>query len=177
MTFALCLSVPNHLHFKKYLNIYAEFIPQILFLQSIFGYLVICIVYKWSTDWTQATVSPPGLLNMLIYMFLSPGAIDPAVQLFPGQGPLQILLLLIALVCVPWMLCLKPYILIKEHNKTLAQGYGRIEGEHATSRGSTSQEINEEEEGLGGAPGTEQMEEEHVSPSVLLSLFPFAWDA
>lgn len=126
MTFAICLQVPNHLHFKRPLNIYAEFIPQILFLQSIFGYLVVCIILKWSTDWSKASTQPPGLLNMLIYMFLSPGSVKPEEQLFAGQGMLQIILLLVALVCVPWMLCVKPYMAWKELKAHEAQGYGRI---------------------------------------------------
>jgi V-type H+-transporting ATPase subunit a len=159
MTFAICLQVPNHLHFKKYMNIYAEFIPQMLFMQSIFGYLVICIVYKWSVDWTQpGSVSPPGLLNMLIYMFLSPGTVDADKQLFAGQAFLQVVLLLIALVCVPWMLCLKPYLLWKEHQKIEGQGYQGL----ASSDAQRTSIQNEEEEGLGGGPPQEDMEEEHV---------------
>lgn len=37
--------------------------------------------------------------------------------MFAGQGAVQVLLLLIALVCVPWMLLPKPYILRKEHER------------------------------------------------------------
>ena len=37
MTFALCLQVPNHIRFKRPIDIYANFIPQVIFLQSIFG--------------------------------------------------------------------------------------------------------------------------------------------
>ena len=158
MTFAICLQVPNHLHFKKYLNIYAEFIPQILFMHSIFGYLVLCIIYKWSIDWTQSPTGPPGLLNMLIYMFLSPGTIDPKTQLYTGQGFVQVVLLLIALVCVPWMLCLKPYMLWKEHQQITAQGYhGLVDG-----NGRPSEEDGDEEEGVGQAV-SQETDEDHVS--------------
>jgi V-type H+-transporting ATPase subunit a len=155
MSFAICLQVPNHLHFKKYLNIYAEFIPQILFMWSIFGYLVVCIIYKWS----------PGLLNMLIYMFLSPGTVDPKTQLYAGQGFIQVVLLLIALVCVPWMLCLKPYMLYKEHQRIVAQGYHGLAGqENGHNRVSTSNDLEEDEEGAGQAVA-EPEEDEHVSDS------------
>ena len=34
-------------HFKRYINIFVEFIPQILFLMCIFGWLIFMIFYKW----------------------------------------------------------------------------------------------------------------------------------
>ena len=86
MTFALCLQLPNHLKFKRKVDIYANFIPQIIFLQSIFGYLVVCILYKWSIDWSESATDPPSLLNMLIEMVLSPGNVDPKKQLYRGQS-------------------------------------------------------------------------------------------
>ncbi|KAK8858441.1 hypothetical protein IAR55_002668 [Kwoniella newhampshirensis] len=159
MTFAICLQVPNHLHFKKYMNIYAEFIPQMIFFHSIFGYLVICIIYKWSIDWAQSATGPPGLLNMLIYMFLSPGNVDPSVQLYRGQAFVQTLLLLLALVCVPWMLALKPYLLWKEHSKIKAQGYQGLNGQE-NGRHSTSEPLEEEEEEVGMAVA-ESTDDEH----------------
>jgi V-type H+-transporting ATPase subunit a len=161
MSFAICLQVPNHLRFKDYRSIYAEFIPQMLFMQSIFGYLVVCIIYKWSVDWSQpGLVSPPGLLNMLIYMFLSPGTVNPEEQLYPGQAFLQTALVLLALVCVPWMLCLKPYLIIQEHKKTAGQGYEELDaGSGAPARHSTSDE-QEEEEIATGIGATEMMAEE-----------------
>lgn len=160
MTFAICLQLPNHIHFKKPLNIYAEFIPQILFLQSIFGYLVICIIFKWCTDWTQSPTSPPGLLNMLIYMFLSPGTVNQDEPLFPGQGPLQVVLLITALVCVPWMLCLKPYMLWKEQQKIKAQGYQGVNLGDGVAVARQSHDDEDEEEGA-GVPVAEDDEGEH----------------
>lgn len=160
MTFAICLQVPNHFHFKKMLNLYAEFIPQILFFHSIFGYLIVCIIYKWSIDWTQTTSQPPGLLNMLIYMFLSPGSVDESTQLYRGQGFVQVMLLLIALVSVPWMLCLKPYVLYKEHQAIKGQGYQGLTSQE--NGRSSMQDDEDEEEGVGQAVAQE-MDEEHVS--------------
>lgn len=163
MTFAICLQVPNHIHFKKPLNIYAEFIPQMLFFHSIFGYLVICIIYKWSVDWSTSSTGPPNLLNMLIYMFLSPGTIEEGSQLYAGQGFIQVVLLLIALVCVPWMLCLKPYMLYKEHQRIKGQGYhGLVGQENGNGRNSTDEDVEDEEEGAGQAVA-QDMDEDHVS--------------
>ncbi|TEB31325.1 H+-ATPase subunit [Coprinellus micaceus] len=123
MTFALCLQVPNHIRFKRKSDLYTNFIPQMLFLQSIFGYLVLCILYKWTVDWSTSPVSPPSLLNMLISMFLEPGKVDPEKQLYKGQGFVQVVLLGIAGVCVPWLLITKPYLAWRETRKTTAQGY------------------------------------------------------
>jgi len=147
MTFALFLNVPNHLHFKRASFIWAELVPQILFLESLFGYLVITIFYKWATNWYATDAngaplhnSPPGLLNMLIYMFLKPGVVEPEAQLYAGQASVQMFLLLLALVCVPWMLCVKPYLLWKEHQQRQGAGY------HAVGSARGEQRIHADED-------------------------------
>ncbi|KAJ7210453.1 V-type ATPase, V0 complex, 116kDa subunit family [Mycena pura] len=157
MTFALCLQVPNHIRFKRLIDIYANFIPQMIFLQSIFGYLVVCILYKWSIDWSTVTTAPPSLLNMLITMFLTPGVVDPATQLYPGQGMVQTILLLLAAVCVPILLIAKPYYVwreMKQHERAGYVGLSRGEGRH-----SEDDALLGDEEGVGGRNGGAVVEE------------------
>ncbi|KAJ3394821.1 H(+)-transporting V0 sector ATPase subunit a [Lobulomyces angularis] len=121
MSFGISLNVFNYNHFNKKISIYLEFLPQIIFLLSIFGYLVFMILFKWLTVWDG--YNPPGLLNTLIYMFLSPGTVDPSEQLYTGQATVQTILLLIAFCCIPIMLFAKPYYLWKEHQRIRGQGY------------------------------------------------------
>ncbi|TPX59323.1 hypothetical protein PhCBS80983_g02539 [Powellomyces hirtus] len=140
MSFGICLNVCNFIYFNKRLNIYTDFLPQIIFLLSIFGYLVILIIYKWATYWPDASLAP-GLLNTLIYMFLSPGNIGQKDLLYKGQAGLQGFLLFVAFVCVPWMLFAKPYFLKKEHEKRGGLGYAGLSDENLndpTAAGFTS---------------------------------------
>lgn len=120
-----------------------QFVPQMIFLNSLFGYLSLLIIIKWCTG------SQADLYHVMIYMFLSPFEDLGENQLFWGQGfiqawpflilmiaclnsdylllrvgwfivdILQIILLFAALVAVPWMLFPKPFILKKLHSEVL----------------------------------------------------------
>ena len=133
MFLGILLSYVNHKHFNDRLSIICEFIPQMLFLGAIFGYLCLLMVIKWTTPGCTA-----DLYHIMIYMFLAPGNVDctdavTGIASCPenvilgsasGQAFFQNLLLLIAFVCVPWMLFPKPYILKKRHEAALKAGHG-----------------------------------------------------
>jgi len=124
MLFSLCFSFVNYRNFGSRLDIYANFLPSVIFMCSIFGYLVVCILYKWSVNWVARGQAPPGLLNMLIYMFLSPSKIEE--PLYRGQRIIQNLLVLVAMVCVPWLLLMKPLILRYEAKRNVSRGYAGL---------------------------------------------------
>lgn len=68
---------------------------------------------------------------MLIGMFLEPGTIKPELRLYRGQGFIQVVLLGLAGICVPWLLVTKPYLAWRELQNKQGQGYmslGHAEG-------------------------------------------------
>jgi V-type H+-transporting ATPase subunit a len=61
---------------------------------------------------------PPNLITTLINIALKPGNVDE--PMFGGQAGLHIFLLLVAFICVPWLLFVKPFYLKYEHDKLLS---------------------------------------------------------
>uniref|UniRef100_A0A8C7JEH4 V-type proton ATPase subunit a n=1 Tax=Oncorhynchus kisutch TaxID=8019 RepID=A0A8C7JEH4_ONCKI len=115
MLFGVSLSLFNHLYFKKPLNIYLGFIPEIVFMASLFGYLVILVFYKWLAYDAHTSRNAPSLLIAFINMFLF-NYNDPTNQpLYRGQMVIQTLLVLIALACVPCMLIVKTLVLRRQY--------------------------------------------------------------
>ncbi|XP_059894874.1 V-type proton ATPase 116 kDa subunit a isoform X5 [Gadus macrocephalus] len=128
MLFGIILSLFNHLYFNKPLNIYFGFIPEIVFMVSLFGYLVLLVFYKWLAYDASNSRTAPSILIAFINMFLFSYS-DGSAQLYTGQQALQSFLVVIALMCVPCMLVVKPLILRRQYlwRKNLGtQNFGGI---------------------------------------------------
>uniref|UniRef100_I3M2J0 V-type proton ATPase subunit a n=1 Tax=Ictidomys tridecemlineatus TaxID=43179 RepID=I3M2J0_ICTTR len=98
-------------YFKKPLNIYFRFIPEVIFMSSLFGYLVILIFYKWTAYDAHSSENAPSLLIHFINMFLFSYPDSGISMLYSGQKGIQCFLVVVALLCVPWMLLFKPLVL------------------------------------------------------------------
>ncbi|XP_020779711.1 V-type proton ATPase 116 kDa subunit a isoform X3 [Boleophthalmus pectinirostris] len=115
MLFGVSLGLFNHLYFQKPIKIYLGFIPEIVFMASLFGYLVIIIFYKWVSYSARTSREAPSLLIAFINMFLFSYRDPNSKPLYTGQPVLQSFLVIIALACVPFMLIVKTLVLRRQH--------------------------------------------------------------
>uniref|UniRef100_A0A9R1SRM1 V-type proton ATPase subunit a n=2 Tax=Cyprinus carpio TaxID=7962 RepID=A0A9R1SRM1_CYPCA len=111
MTFGVTLSLFNHLYFNKPLNIFLGFIPEIIFMVSLFGYLVLLIFYKWLAYDAENSKEAPSLLITFINMCLFSYNDPTNKPFYTGQIVIQCLLVIIAIACVPCMLIVKTLIM------------------------------------------------------------------
>ncbi|XP_064472296.1 V-type proton ATPase 116 kDa subunit a 1-like [Ornithodoros turicata] len=134
MFFGVILNLWNHMHFKdrtsfpppssqverflrQYLKIWTEFIPEVVFLLSIFGYLVALIIYKWTLPDGAPDGGIPCSRSLLIHFinmftFSYPDKPCYVVLLYSGQRAVQTTLLVLALLSVPWLLMARPLYLL-----------------------------------------------------------------
>jgi V-type H+-transporting ATPase subunit a len=136
MNLGIFLSYFNAKFFRNSINVWFQFVPQLIFLNSLFGYLSLLIIIKWCTG------SKADLYHVMIYMFLSPTDELGENQLFPAQKMVQLVLLLLAFVSVPWMLLPKPFLLKRQHEQ-------RHQGHQYTPLENTDESVEIEHVGHG----------------------------
>nr|KAF6319173.1 ATPase H+ transporting V0 subunit a4 [Myotis myotis] len=121
MTFGVILSLFNHIYFRKMLNILLQFIPEMIFMLCLFGYLVFMIIFKWCYYDVHVSQKAPSILIHFINMFMF-NYNDPSnAPLYKHQQEVQSFFVVMALISVPWMLLIKPFILRANHRKSQLQ--------------------------------------------------------
>ncbi|XP_043564909.1 V-type proton ATPase 116 kDa subunit a-like isoform X2 [Chiloscyllium plagiosum] len=104
-------------YFNNKINIILQFVPEMIFILSLFGYLVFMVIFKWCFYHVKNSQIAPSILIHFINMFLF-SYNDPSNQLlYSHQQEVQSFLVIIAIIAVPWMLFLKPFILRSNHRK------------------------------------------------------------
>jgi len=112
MSLGIFMKAFNSVHFKRPLDFFFEFLPQITLLWALFGWMNVLIIVKWLTPWGQDgnnISEAPGIITIMIQMFLGFGEVDEEeYQAIIGSASTQqmasIILLIIALICMPLML-------------------------------------------------------------------------
>ena len=116
MILGLMLKGINGIYFKDYIDFLFEFIPQLIFMCLLFGYMIIMIYIKWGTDWSEDPSKAPSIILQLLMLFLNMGSTgenDNKTPLFHREDYLiqekfQFYALIISIICIPIMLLVKP---------------------------------------------------------------------
>lgn len=124
MLFGITLNFVNQRCKRNWLNVFCEVVPQIIFLLCTFGYLVALIIHKWIYYTAKESAIAPSILIGFINMFLMSYPSEPEhIRVSDQKKNLQIFLLMCALLCVPWMLLVKPYIIWKRRKARSRPNY------------------------------------------------------
>ncbi|XP_058298415.1 V-type proton ATPase 116 kDa subunit a 4 [Hylobates moloch] len=121
MVFGVILSLFNHIYFRRTLNIILQFIPEMIFILCLFGYLVFMIIFKWCCFDVHVSQHAPSILIHFINMFLFNYSDSSNAPLYKHQQEVQSFFVVMALISVPWMLLIKPFILRASHRKSQLQ--------------------------------------------------------
>lgn len=173
MIFGVSVGLCNHRYFKNKLAIVCEFIPQMIFLVFLFFYMVSMMFMKWvkyspsnETAWSENCA--PSILITFINMVLfkapdhNPETDACSPWMFAGQQSLQKFLVLVAVICIPWMLLAKPIMIMRARKNPTHQPMPVPVENGDTENGMTMAEAppaNGHGGGVGGHDDNEEMSE------------------
>lgn len=119
MFVGLVLKLVNAVEFKKWYDVVFEFVPQLVFLLGLFGFMDLLIFAKWLTDYDNETHKAPYIITAIINMFLKFGDTGSDRPFIAGQKAISGVLLVAVFICVPVMLLPKPFLLRADRQKQL----------------------------------------------------------
>ena len=143
MSLGICMHAFNAVYFSRPYDLWFEFVPRLVFLTCIIGYMVLLIFWKWITVWANVQpVAPdmlgngasaaPYIITVMTNMFLSLTDFEPSIDCefmlgCPTQKYIQLILVILAIATVPVMLLVKPLLLRRD---ALKAGHSFELGEH-----------------------------------------------
>ena len=77
MSIAIFLKLINTIHFRQYLDMIFEWLPQQIFLLTTFGYMCLLIIVKWNIEWgspENPASNAPSIIGQMIAMPLKLGS-------------------------------------------------------------------------------------------------------
>lgn len=95
MSLGIFMKAFNALYFRRYIDFLFEFLPQIVLLWALFGWMDLLIIVKWLTPWEVPCAQTgsrfdssqaPSIITIMIAMFLKGGAIEPGSTWIVGSN-------------------------------------------------------------------------------------------
>ena len=134
MIFGIIIKGLNDLHFRHYSDFVFVFIPQLIFMTLLFGYMIVMIFIKWLTTYEDASKAP-SIITIMINIFINKGKVDYPLwkdDQFMNQEQFNRVTLYICFGLIPIMLFPKPIIhYLKNRNKEIdyKKDEGLLQGE------------------------------------------------
>ncbi|XP_014235198.1 V-type proton ATPase 116 kDa subunit a isoform X3 [Trichogramma pretiosum] len=170
MLFGVVVGFFNHTYFKRRINIICEFVPQVIFLTFLFMYMTLLMFIKWikygafhpeynPNPETSSFCAPSVLITFInMVLFKTSAEIKPcSPYMYAGQGGFENLLVICAVLCIPWMLLAKPILLMQERKRKHIQNL-----QHGTENG----DIDGAVQPAMGAHKEEEMSEIFIHQSI-----------
>ena len=109
----------NNAYFKDKVSLICEFIPELIFMTLLFGYMIALIYIKWLTDWTGNLSNAPSIISILMGMALNNGSVEgkPLWGSVAVEEKTNRMLFYISIICVPIILLPKPIIWLISKSK------------------------------------------------------------
>ena len=109
----------NNAYFKDKVSFICEFIPELIFMTLLFGYMIALIYIKWLTDWTGNLSNAPSIISILMGMALNNGSVEgkPLWGSVAVEEKTNRMLFYISIICVPIILLPKPIIWLISKSK------------------------------------------------------------
>mmetsp|Transcript_7390 Transcript_7390/g.6653 ORF Transcript_7390/g.6653 Transcript_7390/m.6653 type:complete len:89 (+) Transcript_7390:1105-1371(+) len=85
MALGVCMKAANAMHYENKLDLFLEFVPQIILLFVLFGYMDMLIVFKWLSDFTNIESKAPSIISTMIGMALDGGNLPPGQSAVIGS--------------------------------------------------------------------------------------------
>jgi V-type H+-transporting ATPase subunit a len=104
MSLGILMKALNSIHFGRWIEFFFEFIPQIILLWCLFGFMDILIVIKWLYAWNDRenpTTDPPSIITIMINMFLFRGKVEEGTEpLLGSESTQQIVCVVLVIVAI-----------------------------------------------------------------------------
>ena len=85
MILGVMLKCFNCIHFGEWIDFFFEWVPQILFMCLVFGYMCAQIFIKWCIDWSLVDSPAPSIITNMINLALQAGNIMKETPLWHNK--------------------------------------------------------------------------------------------
>ena len=89
MALGVSMKAFNSVYFRNKIDFLFEFVPQIILLLVLFGFMDWLIIAKWMTDFKGRESEAPSIIGIMISMALNGGAVEHGRVAVIGSNNVQ----------------------------------------------------------------------------------------